>query len=277
VEWKGKTVLITGATRGIGRAIGIRLAESGANIGVIGKTDQPHPKLAGTVHTAAADMDAAGGSGLALVCDVRDEDAVKQTVETLADRYGGIDVVINNASAISLTNTESTTMKRYDLMQSVNARGTFLVSKTCLPYLKQSEHAHILTMSPPLDMQPKWFAGHVAYTISKFGMSMVTMGLAAELQDDGICANTLWPLSTIATAAVNNLLGGDTMMQMSRTPAIVADAAYEILSGKQSGKHFIDEDVLRDAGTSDFSKYRVNPKQPLMVDLFVEPQRVKGK
>jgi len=222
-------------------------------------------------------MDAAGGSGLALVCDVRDEDAVKQTVETLADRYGGIDVVINNASAISLTNTESTTMKRYDLMQSVNARGTFLVSKTCLPYLKQSEHAHILTMSPPLDMQPKWFAGHVAYTISKFGMSMVTMGLAAELQDDGICANTLWPLSTIATAAVNNLLGGDTMMQMSRTPAIVADAAYEILSGKQSGKHFIDEDVLRDAGTSDFSKYRVNPKQPLMVDLFVEPQRVKGK
>ena len=274
MDWTGRTVLITGATRGIGKAIGLRLAAAGANVGVLGKSDEPHPKLEGTVHTAAEEMRAAGGQALPLVCDVRDEEAVAAATAALAERFGGIDVVVNNASAISLTPTEATTMKRYDLMQDVNTRGTFLVSRVCVPYLRESDHARILTLSPPLDIKPKWFAGHVAYTISKFGMSMVTLGLAHELADDGIRANTLWPLTTIATAAVNNLLGGDAMMQMSRTPEIMADAAYEVLSGERTGEHLIDEDVLRAAGVTDFERYRVNPEKKLMVDLFVEPDRV---
>lgn len=276
MNWKGKTVLISGATRGIGKAIGLRLAAEGANIGVIGKTDQPHPVLDGTVHSAVEEMKAAGGDGLALVCDVRSEEMVQAAVDALVEKFGGIDVVINNASAISLSGTEETTMKRYDLMQSVNTRGTFLLSKTAMPHLKKSAHAHILTLSPPLDIKQKWFAGHVAYTISKFGMSMVTLGIAAEYEDDdNIHANTLWPLTTIATAAVNNLLGGDTMMQMSRTPAIMADAAYAVLSSKRSGMHLIDEDVLREGGVTDFSGYRVNPEKDLMIDLFVEPARLR--
>lgn len=274
MDWTGRTVLITGATRGIGKAIGLRLAAAGANVGVLGKSDEPHPKLEGTVHTAAEEMRAAGGQALPLVCDVRDEEAVAAATAALAERFGGIDVVVNNASAISLTPTEATTMKRYDLMQDVNTRGTFLVSRVCVPYLRESDHARILTLSPPLDIKPKWFAGHVAYTISKFGMSMVTLGLAHELADDGIRANTLWPLTTIATAAVNNLLGGDAMMQMSRTPEIMADAAYEVLSGERTGEHLIDEEVLRAAGVTDFERYRVNPEKKLMVDLFVEPDRV---
>ncbi len=276
MDWKGKTILITGATRGIGKAIGLRLAKEGANICVLGKTDNPHPKLEGTVHTAAAEMDAAGGAGLPIVCDVRDEDAVAAAVAQLADTYGGIDVVINNASAISLTDTEGTTMKRYDLMQDVNTRGTFLVSRLCVPFLKQSSHAHILTLSPPLDIKPKWFAGHIAYTISKFGMSMVTLGLAHEYMDEQIHANTLWPLTTIATAAVDNLLGGDAIMQRSRTPAMMADAAYQVLSSTRTGQHLIDEEVLREAGVTDFDQYRVNKDLDLMVDLFVEPHRVKN-
>ena len=274
MDWTGRTVLITGATRGIGKAIGLRLAAAGASVGVLGKSDRPHPKLEGTVHTAAEEMRAAGGRALPLVCDVRDEDAVAAAVAALAGEFGGIDAVVNNASAISLTPTEATTMKRYDLMQDVNTRGTFLVSRACLPYLRASDHARILTLSPPLDLRPKWFAGHVAYTISKFGMSMVTLGLAHELADDGVKANTLWPLTTIATAAVDNLLGGDAMMQMSRTPAIVADAAFEVLSGDRTGEHFVDEDVLREAGVTDFEAYRVNPNEKLMVDLFVEPSRL---
>ncbi len=272
--WKGKTVLITGATRGIGKAIGLRLAREGANIGVLGKTDEPHPKLDGTIHTSVGEMKTAGGDALALLCDVRDEDNIEAVVAQLADRFGGIDVLINNASAISLTPTEATTPKRYDLMQTVNTRGTFLMSRACLPYLRKSEHAHILTLSPPLDFNPKWFAGHVAYTVSKFGMSLVTLGLAAELKDDKVYVNSLWPLTTIATAAVNNLLGGDTMMQMSRTPEIVADAAYAILSSTRTGGHLIDEDVLREAGVRDFDQYRVNPGVPLCPDLFVEPSSV---
>jgi len=275
MNWKGKTVLISGATRGIGKAIGLKLAAAGANIGVIGKTDQPHPILEGTVHSAVAEMKAAGGDGLALVCDVRSEELVQAAVDALVAKFGGIDVVINNASAISLSGAEETTMKRYDLMQEVNTRGTFLLSKTAIPFLKKSDHAHILTLSPPLDIKPKWFGGHVAYTISKFGMSMVTLGLAAEFEDDNIHANTLWPLSTIATAAVNNLLGGDTMMQMSRTPAIMADAAFAVLSSTRTGQHLIDEDVLRGEGITDFSGYRVNPEKQLMIDLFVEPSRLK--
>ena len=272
--WKGKTVLITGSTRGIGKAIGLRLAREGANIGVLGKTDEPHPKLDGTIHSSVEEMKAAGGDALALLCDVRDEENIEQVVTELANRFGGIDVLINNASAISLTPTEATTAKRYDLMQTVNTRGTFLMSRACLPHLRKSAHAHILTLSPPLDLNPKWFAGHVAYTISKFGMSLVTLGLAAELKEDKVYVNSLWPLTTIATAAVNNLLGGDTMMQMSRTPEIVADAAYEILSSTRTGGHLIDEDVLREAGVKDFGQYRVNPKVPLCPDLFVEPSAV---
>lgn len=275
MDWNGKTVFVTGATRGIGKAIGLRLAREGANIGVLGKSDKPHPKLEGTVHTAAEEMRAAGGQALPLVCDVRDEASVAAAVAALAEEFGGIDVLVNNASAISLTPTEATTMKRYDLMQDVNTRGTFLVSRACLPYLRESDHAHVLTLSPPLDIKPKWFAGHVAYTISKFGMSMVTLGLAHELADDGIRANTLWPLTTIATAAVNNLLGGDALMQMSRTPAIVADAAYEVLSSERTGEHLIDEDVLREAGVSDFEAYRVNANESLMIDLFLEPERLE--
>ena len=267
-------MLITGATRGIGKAIGLKLAGAGASVGVLGKSDRPHPKLEGTVHTAAEEMRAAGGRALPLVCDVRDEDAVAAAVAALAGEFGGIDAVVNNASAISLTPTEATTMKRYDLMQDVNTRGTFLVSRACLPHLRASDHARILTLSPPLDLRPKWFAGHVAYTLSKFGMSMVTLGLAHELADDGVKANTLWPLTTIATAAVDNLLGGEAVMQMSRTPAIVADAAFEVLSGDRSGEHLIDEDVLREAGVTDFEAYRVNPNKKLMVDLFVEPSRL---
>ena len=274
MQWKGKTVLITGATRGIGKAIGERLAREGANVGVLGKTDQPHPKLEGTVHTAVEAMQAAGGDGLALVCDVRDEASVADAVDRLASRFGGIDAVVNNASAISLTPTEATTMKRYDLMMSVNSRGTFLVTKTCLPHLKASEHAHILTLSPPVDLRPEWLGGHVAYTLSKFGMSILTAGFAAELREAGVHANTLWPVTTIATAAVNNLLGGDAVMQMSRTPAIMADAAYHVLSSTRTGQHLLDEDVLAEAGITDLEGYRVNPAHDLMIDLFVDPSRV---
>lgn len=274
-NWKGKTVLISGASRGIGKAIGLRLAREGANIGVIGKTDTPHPKLEGTVYSAVEDMIAAGGQAEALVCDVRDEESVGQAVAQLVNRFGGIDVLINNASAISLTNTEATSMKRYDLMQDVNTRGSFVLAKACYPFLKKSTHAHVLTLSPPIELKPKWFANHVAYTISKFGMSMLTLGLAAEWKEEGIHVNSLWPITTIATAAVNNLLGGDSLIQMSRTPEIMADAAYEVLTSKRTGQHLIDEDVLREAGYTDFEKYRVNPDHKLMVDLFVEPGRLR--
>ncbi len=274
MDWKGKTILITGASRGIGKAIGLRFAREGANVGVLGKTADPHPKLEGTVHSAVEEMKAVGGDALGLICDIRDEDRVAEVAAELAGRFGGIDALINNASAISLTPTEATTMKRYDLMQSVNTRGTFLGSRVCLPYLSKSDVGHILTLSPPLDLQMKWFAGHVAYTISKFGMSLVTLGIAEEYKERGIRANTLWPLTTIATAAVNNLLGGDTLMQMSRTPQIVADAAYAVLSSRRTGGSLIDEDVLRETGVTDFSKYRVNDGHPLAPDLFVEPERV---
>ncbi|MDH3426516.1 MAG: NAD(P)-dependent oxidoreductase, partial [Acidimicrobiia bacterium] len=224
----GKTMFISGASRGIGLAIATRFARDGANVAFIAKTAEPHPALPGTVYTAAAEIEEAGGRALPIVGDIRNEDEVVAAVEAAVELFGGIDICVNNASAINLSNTESLPMKRYDLMQDINTRGTFLVSKTCIPYLKRSNNAHILTLSPPLNLEPHWFKNHVAYTIAKYGMSMVTLGLSQELADDGIAANCLWPKTIIATAAVQNLLGGDQAMAQSRRPEIVADAAYEI-------------------------------------------------
>ena len=271
-EFKGKTVFITGASRGIGKAIGLRLAQAGANIIVTGKTDQPHPKLPGTIHTAAAEMEAAGGQALAVVMDVRDDDSVADAVEAAVDRFGGIDILVNNASAIMLAPTEHLPMKRYDLIQSINTRGTFLSSKLCIPHLRAAENPHILTLSPPISLKPEFLGPHLGYTISKYGMSMCALGLAAELKKDGIASNALWPQTTIATAAVNNLLGGAELMQRSRKPAIVADAAFHILrqpSRKYTGQCLIDEDVLRENGVTDFAHYAVVAGADLQTDLFL--------
>lgn len=268
-----KTVFITGASRGIGKAIGIKLASEGANIVIAAKTAEPHPKLAGTIYTAAEEMEQAGGKALPIVMDVRDVQAVENAVHKAAEHFGGIDILINNASAISLTPTSHTTMKRYDLMHSVNVRGTFLTSKTCLPFLEKSDNAHILTLSPPLNMNPKWFENHVAYTMSKYGMSMCVLGMAEEFKKKGIAVNALWPQTTIATAAVQNLLGGEALMNMSRTPAIIADAAAVILqkpSGECTGNFFIDDQVLGEAGVTDFEQYAVVPGSKLMTDLFLD-------
>jgi len=269
---EGKTLFVSGASRGIGLAIALRAARDGANVAIAAKTAAPHPKLPGTIHTAAADIEAAGGRALPILCDIRDEaqvaDAVARTVET----FGGIDICVNNASAISLTDTLSTDMKRYDLMQGVNARGTFLVSKMCIPHLRKAPNPHILTLSPPLDMSAKWFKGHVAYTMAKFGMSMCTLGMSAEFAKDGIAVNSLWPLTAIDTAAVRNLLGGAAVAAMSRAPAIMADAAHAILtrpSRETTGNFFIDEEVLRAEGVSDFSVYAPGASGPLAADFFV--------
>ena len=254
---KGKTLFISGGSRGIGLAIALRAARDGAHVVIAAKTDKPNPKLPGTIHTAVEEIEKAGGQGLAVTCDIREAE-VEAAVAKAVERFGGIDIVVNNASAIQLTGTLQTEMKRYDLMQGVNARGTFLVSKTCIPHLKQAENPHILTLSPPLDMKAKWFAPHVAYSMAKFGMSLVTLGLAAEFEKDGIAVNSLWPLTAIDTAAVRNVLGGDQMAQMSRSPEIVADAAHHILtrpSREMTGRFLIDEVVLREAGISDFSAY----------------------
>ena len=267
-----RTIFITGASRGIGKAIALKLAASGARIVVASKTETPHPKLEGTIYTAAEDIVGAGGEALPLVCDIRDEAQIAAAVDAAVARFGGIDVLINNASAISLTRTEQTEAKRFDLIHQINVRGTFLVSKACLPHLRKGDNPHILTLAPPLSQDPRWLGAHLAYTLSKFGMSMVAMGLAAEQAEAGIASNTLWPRTTIATAAVRNLLGGETLMAMSRTPDIVADAAVLILSRPSrtcTGHHFIDEDVLREAGVSDFTRYAVDPTQPLAPDLFL--------
>jgi citronellol/citronellal dehydrogenase len=268
----GKTLLVTGATRGIGKAIALRAARDGANIVVLGKTDVPHPKLAGTVHDAAREIEAAGGQALACVADVRHEDQVARAVEAAVSRFGGIDVLVNNASAISLTSTLATEMKRFDLMQQVNARGTFLCSKLCAPHLAQRENPHILMLAPPPTLEPRWYAPHLAYTLSKVGMSLCVLGLAEEFRAQGIAVNGLWPKTAIATAAVENLLGGAPLVQRSRKPEIVADAAYAILTKKSrevSGRFFIDEDVLREAGVDDFERYAVSPGNELLPDFFL--------
>ncbi len=271
-HFKQKTVFITGGSRGIGHAIGLRLASEGANIAIAAKTIEPHPKLPGTIYTAAEDMDKAGGKGLALQVDIRDEEAVQAAVDKTVEEFGGIDILINNASAISLTNTLDTSMKRYDLMNDVNVRGTFMTSQKCIPHLKKSENAHILNLSPPLNFDAKWFSPHVAYTMAKYGMSLCVLGMSEELKRDGIAVNALWPKTTIATAAVKNLLGGDMLVDKSRTPDIVADAAYHILmrdSKECTGNYFIDEEILLEAGETDMDKYSVVPGAELMSDFFI--------
>lgn len=272
MQFQNKTVFITGASRGIGKAIALRLAKEGANIVVAAKSTTENPKLGGTIFSAAKEIEEAGGKALAVQCDIRDEDQIGISVEKAIAAFGGIDIVINNASAISLTPTEQTEPKRFDLMHSVNTRGTFFVTKACLPYLKKSENAHILTLSPPLNMNLKWFSGHIAYTISKYNMTMITLGFSEEFKKFQIAANTLWPQTTIATAAVKNLLGGDDLMNMSRTPEIVADAAFYILSrkaGNCTGNSFIDEAVLKEEGITQLEKYAVKPGATLYPDLFI--------
>ena len=269
---KGKTLFITGASRGIGLAIGLRAAKDGANVAIAAKSAEPHPKLPGTIYTAAEEIEAAGGKALPLVVDVRDEAAVKDAVEKTAEEFGGIDICVNNASAISLTGTEATEMKRYDLMHQINGRGTFLTSKTCIPCLKKSENPHVLMLSPPLDMSPKWFGGHVAYSMAKFNMSMCVLGMAEEYRNAGIAFNALWPRTAIATAAVKFALGGDAMMQASRTVDILSDAAHLIFtkpSKEFTGNFIIDDNFLYENGVTDFEKYRVDPSKKLAPDFFV--------
>ncbi len=272
MSFQNKTVLITGASRGIGKAIGLRLAKEGANIVIASKSVEENPKLGGTIYSAAAEMEAAGGKALAVQCDIRFEDQVQHVMDKAVEAFGGIDILVNNASAINLTPTEQIEPKRYDLMHDINVRGTFFVSKACIPYLKKSTNAHILNLSPPINMDLKWFKNHLAYTISKYNMSMIALGLSAELKKYNIAANALWPKTTIATAAVNNLLGGAMLMNMSRIPDIMADAAYYILSkpaAECTGNTFIDEDVLSKEGITDLSHYSFVPGAKLYTDLFV--------
>lgn len=271
-DLRGKTLFITGASRGIGKAIALRAAADGANIVIAAKTTEPHPKLPGTIHSAAEEVEAAGGKALAVVCDIREEDQVRQAVEQAVATFGGIDVLVNNASAINLTKTLETPIKRFDLMWGVNARGTFLCSQACLPYLEKAANPHILTLSPPLNLNPKWFKDHVAYTIAKYGMSLCVLGMAEEFKDRGIAVNALWPRTVIATAALA-MLGGAIKPESCRKPEIVADAAHAILtrdSRSHTGNFYIDEDVLREEGVTDLEKYAVQPGQRLMTDLFLE-------
>ena len=273
MSFANKVVLVTGGSRGIGKSIAIRLAQAGAHVVIVAKTVDPHPKLEGTIHTAAAEIDQAGpGKVLPIAGDIRSEESIEQVVKTTAEHFGGIDMLVNNASAINLSPTEQLEPKRWDLMHDINVRGTFFMSRACIPYLKKAENPHILNLSPPLTLNPEWFGKYLAYTISKFGMSMVVLGLAEELKPHKIGVNALWPMTTIATAAVKNLLGGDFLVQRSRTPEIVADAAFHILkrpSVEWTGNFFTDEAVLNSEGITDFSKYAVNPSQPLMKDLFI--------
>jgi citronellol/citronellal dehydrogenase len=268
----GKTLFITGASRGIGLAIALRAARDGANIAIAAKTSEPHPKLAGTIYTAAEEIERAGGKALPLVVDVRDEAMVKDALTKTATRFGGIDIVVNNASAIQLTPVADTDMKRFDLMHQVNARGTFVVSKWAIPHLERAANPHILMISPPLDMKEKWFAPYTGYAMAKFGMSLVVLGLAGEVRPKGIAVNALWPRTVIATAAVQNLLGGDAMIRRARKPEIMADAAYAIFSKaarELTGRFLIDDNVLAQNGVDDLDRYRVDPTQPLAPDLFV--------
>jgi citronellol/citronellal dehydrogenase len=269
---KGKTLFITGASRGIGLAVALRAARDGANVAIAAKTEMPHPKLEGTIYTAAEQIEKAGGRALPLVVDVRDEAMVKSAIDQTATKFGGIDIVFNNASAVSRTPVADTDMKRYDLMQGINTRGTFMVSKYAIPYLEKALNPHILMNSPPLDMQEKWFAGTTGYSIAKYGMSLVVLGIAGELRDKGIAVNALWPRVTIATAAIKNLLGGDRVMRMSRTPEIMADAAYAIFQKPAksfTGYFLIDDTFLASEGVTDFEKYRAMPGEPLAGTFFV--------
>ncbi len=272
MNFLNKTVLITGASRGIGKAIALRLAKEGANIIIAAKSTEENPKLGGTIFSAAAEVEAAGGKALAVQVDIRYEEQIQSAVQQAVEKFGGIDIVINNASAIQLTGTEQTETKRFDLMQSINVRGTFLVVKNCIPYLKNGNNAHILTLSPPINIDPKWLGPHIAYTITKYNMSMMALGWAAEFKEAGIASNALWPRTTIDTAAVRNLLGGEVLAKMSRTPAILADAAYYILSkpsAQCTGNTFIDEDVFAAEGITDLSGYSVVPGAKLYRDLFI--------
>ena len=267
---KGKTLFITGASRGIGLAIALRAARDGANIAIAAKSDAPNPKLPGTIHSAAEEIERAGGKALALRCDVRDEDSVRAAVAETVARFGGIDILVNNASAISLTGTLQTPMKRFDLMFGVNVRGTFLTTQACLPFLRKSANPHVLMLSPPLALKPEWFAPHVAYTMAKYGMSQCVLGMAAEFAPEGIAVNALWPRTVILTAALAMLPGVDP--DRCRKPEIMADAAHAVLttpSRERTGKFLIDEEVLRELGVSDFEAYAIKPGAPLLPDLFL--------
>jgi citronellol/citronellal dehydrogenase len=275
-ELDGKTLFISGGSRGIGLAIALRAARDRANVCLIAKTAEPDPRLPGTIHTAAAEIEAVGGQALPVVGDIRDEESVLGAVEKCVERFGVIDICVNNASAINLSGTLSLPMKRYDLMQDINTRGTFLVSKACIPHLQKAANPHVLTLSPPLDMQAKWFANHPAYTISKFGMSMLTLGMAEEFRADGIAFNSLWPRTLIATAAVLNVAGGEVGMNGARKPEIMGDAAHAIFvrpARECTGNFFIDEQVLAEQGVVDFGAYRYRPdasEDELIPDLYVE-------
>jgi citronellol/citronellal dehydrogenase len=270
----GKTLFVSGGSRGIGLAIATRAARDGANVALVAKTSEPHPKLEGTVHTAAAQIEEAGGRALAIVGDIRDDASVAEAVARTVEAFGGIDICVNNASAINLAGTEAMDMKRYDLMQDINTRGTYLVTKACIPHLRKAANAHVLTMSPPISLQPRWLGPHVAYTIAKYGMSLCTLGFAEELRGDGIAANALWPRTLVATAAVQNLLGGDEAMARSRRPEIVADAAHAVLTRDSrtcTGNLFLVEDVLAQEGVTDLSGYSYGGSDAeLQADLFVD-------
>lgn len=270
----GKTIIMSGGSRGIGLAIAVRAARDGANVAIVAKTDTPDPRLPGTIHTAAEAIEAAGGTALPILGDVRDEDSVAQAVTRTVERFGGIDIVVNNASAINLANIGDLTPKRYDLMLDINARGTFVLTSLALPHLTKSVNAHVLTLSPPLNMDRRWLAGHAPYTVSKYAMTMLTLGVAESRREEGIAANCLWPRTLIATAAVANIVGGDQAMAAARRPEIMADAAYEILrkpARECTGNTFVDDEVLREAGVSDFDKYRFVPgsTQDLVPDIFL--------
>ena len=269
---KDKTLFITGASRGIGLAIALRAAKDGANIVIAAKTTEPHPKLPGTIFTAAEEVEAAGGKALPIQVDIRDEANVQAAIDKTIETFGGIDICINNASAIALTDTQNTPMKRYDLMHSINARGTFMTSKLCVPHLLKAENPHILNISPPLNMEPRWFGPHVAYTMAKYGMSLCVLGMAEEFKTRGIAVNALWPKTTIATSAVRNLMGGEEICKQSRKPDIMADAAHHILtrnSKELSGQFLVDEEVLSGAGVTDFGDYSVVPGATLLPDFFL--------
>jgi len=273
---KGKTMVVTGGSRGIGLAIAKRAAKDGANIAILAKTTTEDPRLPGTIFSAAKEIEDLGGKALPIQCDIRDEKKVKEAIEKVVATFGGIDILVNNASAINLVGTLEIDMKRFDLMHSINARGTFMVSKYCIPHLMKAKNPHILNLSPPLTMTPRWFANHCAYTMAKYGMSMCVLGMSEEFRDQGIAVNGLWPKTAIATAAVKNLLGGDNMIRKSRTDEILSDTAYIILtncSRKLTGNLFIDEDILKSVGVTDFSKYKVDPsvkEEELFLDFFLE-------